>query len=64
MSPWRCPHNAPPPAVPMQGERSAAATLAAWQQYRHACELRLLHDPPAPGERSGVWGGDTMGTPL
>lgn len=48
----------------MQGERSAAATLAAWQQYRHACELRLLHDPPAPGERSGVWGGDTMGTPL
>ncbi|XP_025000272.2 gastric inhibitory polypeptide receptor [Gallus gallus] len=32
-----------------EGERSAAATLAAWQQYRHACELRLLHDPPAPG---------------
>ncbi|XP_031466220.1 gastric inhibitory polypeptide receptor-like, partial [Phasianus colchicus] len=35
-------------------ERSAAATLAAWQQYRHACELRLRHDPPAPGE--GHWG--------
>ncbi|OXB53361.1 hypothetical protein ASZ78_012814, partial [Callipepla squamata] len=36
------------------GERSAAATLAAWQQYRRACELRLRHDPPAPGEHSGV----------
>ncbi|XP_035169123.1 glucagon receptor-like, partial [Oxyura jamaicensis] len=33
----------------LQGERSAQATLAAWQRYRHACELRLRLDPPAPG---------------
>ncbi|XP_068766650.1 gastric inhibitory polypeptide receptor [Struthio camelus] len=32
-----------------EGERSAEDTLAAWQQYRRACELRLRHDPPAPG---------------
>ncbi|XP_055648444.1 LOW QUALITY PROTEIN: gastric inhibitory polypeptide receptor, partial [Falco peregrinus] len=33
----------------MAEERSAQATLAAWHQYRHACELRLHLDPPAPG---------------
>ncbi|XP_062454188.1 gastric inhibitory polypeptide receptor [Rhea pennata] len=31
-----------------EAERSAGDTLAAWQQYRRACELRLRHDPPAP----------------
>ncbi|XP_075346164.1 gastric inhibitory polypeptide receptor isoform X2 [Mycteria americana] len=30
-------------------ERSAQATLAAWREYRHACELRLRLDPPALG---------------
>ncbi|XP_068280970.1 gastric inhibitory polypeptide receptor [Nyctibius grandis] len=30
-------------------ERSAQATLAAWHEYRRACELRLHLDPPAPG---------------
>ncbi|XP_055553950.1 gastric inhibitory polypeptide receptor [Falco cherrug] len=44
----------PPPLLSQvlhgaEEERSAQATLAAWHQYRHACELRLHLDPPAPG---------------
>ncbi|KAM9211315.1 gastric inhibitory polypeptide receptor [Leptosomus discolor] len=45
---------APPPMLSRvlrgaEEERSAQATLAAWREYRHACELRLRLDPPAPG---------------
>ncbi|XP_067170497.1 gastric inhibitory polypeptide receptor [Apteryx mantelli] len=32
-----------------RARRSAEDTLVAWREYRHACELRLRHDPPAPG---------------
>ncbi|XP_074708770.1 gastric inhibitory polypeptide receptor isoform X2 [Strix uralensis] len=48
-------HQAVPPALlnrvlrGAEEERSAQATLAAWREYRHACELRLRLDPPAPG---------------
>ncbi|CAM9109988.1 unnamed protein product, partial [Bubo scandiacus] len=48
-------HQAVPPPLlnrvlrGAEEERSAQATLAAWREYRHACELRLRLDPPAPG---------------
>ncbi|KAM8793972.1 gastric inhibitory polypeptide receptor [Eudromia elegans] len=32
-----------------EGERSAEDTLAAWREYRRACELRLRQDPPPAG---------------
>uniref|UniRef100_A0A8C8E6Y4 G-protein coupled receptors family 2 profile 1 domain-containing protein n=1 Tax=Otus sunia TaxID=257818 RepID=A0A8C8E6Y4_9STRI len=39
----------PPPPKPRWACGGDPATLAAWREYRHACELRLRLDPPAPG---------------
>ncbi|CAN8179255.1 unnamed protein product [Coccothraustes coccothraustes] len=37
------------PGPPGAEERSAQATVAAWRQYRQACELHLRLAPPPPG---------------
>ncbi|XP_066196351.1 gastric inhibitory polypeptide receptor [Sylvia atricapilla] len=37
------------PAPPGAEERSAQATVAAWRQYRHNCELHLRLAPPPAG---------------
>lgn len=60
VAPWWPPPPWWPHGGPLQEERSAQATLAAWREYRHACELRLRLDPPAPGEWG--WGRETRGT--